>query len=91
MINSRQIGDTIPLELVRIGAPLEVEMTLNSTVHDLTVVPGKIYDTPPEYFIFGGAVFLPLTLNYLEEWESDWHLYSYDYQTFPYLFDNWRT
>ena len=48
MINRRQIGETIPLELVRIGAPLEVEMTLNSTFHDLTVVTGKIYDTPPE-------------------------------------------
>lgn len=90
MINRRQIGETVPLEIVRDGVPKTVELTLNATLHDLTIVSGKIYDTRPEYFIFGGAVFMPLTLNYLEEWGSDWRLYSIDYLTCPYLFENWR-
>ena len=90
MVNRRQIGETIPLEIVRNGISKMVEITLNTTLHDLTVVSSKIYDTQPEYFIFGGAVFMPLTLNYLEEWGSDWRLYSIDYLTYPFLFDNWR-
>ena len=91
MVNRRQIGETIPLEIVRDGIPLTVDIELRSTLCELTLVPNKIYDIPPEYFIFGGAVFMPLTLNYLEEWGSDWHLYSYDFLTYPFLFDNWRT
>ena len=91
MVNRRQIGENISFQIIRDGAPLSVEMTLNTTLRDLTVVPNKIYDTPPEYFIFGGAVFMPLSLNYLESWGYDWYLNAVDYLTYPFLFDNWRT
>ncbi len=91
MVNRRQIGETIPLEVVRDGMAMEVELTLNASLEELTVVSNKIYDTPPEYFVFGGAVFMPLTLNYLEEWGTEWRMYSVDYLTYPFLFDNWRT
>ena len=91
MVNRCQIGEIIPLEIVRDGIPETVEILLNTTFHDLTVVSYKIYDTPPEYFIFGGAVFMPLTLNYLESWGSDWRLHTIDYLSYPLLFNNWRT
>ncbi|MCK5130896.1 MAG: trypsin-like peptidase domain-containing protein [Candidatus Sabulitectum sp.] len=93
MVNRHQIGETISLEIIRDedGIRHTVEMKLNTTLHDLTVVPNKIYDTPPEYFIFGGTVFMPLSLNYLESWGYDWYLNAVDYLTYPFLFDNWRT
>jgi len=91
MVNRRQIGETIPLQIIRNGVPLRVEITLNTTLEELTVVPDKIYDMSPEYFIFGGAVFMPLTLNYLESWGRDWYLNAVDYLSHPFLFDNWRT
>ncbi len=91
MVNRHQIGETIPVNIIRDGVSLSVEMTLNTTLHDLTVVPNKIYDTPPEYHIFGGIVFMPLSLNYLESWGYDWYLNAVDYLTYPFLFDNWRT
>jgi len=91
MVNQHQIGETIPLEIVRDGISETVEITLSSTFNDLILVSDKIYDIPPEYFIFGGAVFLPLTLNYLEEWGRDWRLNSVDYLSYPLIFDNWRT
>ncbi|NOQ23594.1 MAG: trypsin-like serine protease [Candidatus Aegiribacteria sp.] len=91
MVNRRQIGETIPLEIIRDGISKTVEITLSATFHDLTIVSYKIYDTPPEYFIFGGAVFMPLTLNYLESWGSDWRLHTIDYLSYPLLFDNWHT
>ncbi len=91
MVNRRQIGATIPLEIIRDGVQQSAEMTLNTTLHDLTVVSNKIYDTPPEYFIFGGVVFMPLSLNYLESWGRDWYLNAVDYLSYPFLFDNWRT
>lgn len=91
MVNRRQVGETIPLEIIRDGIVSTVSMTLNTTLHDLTVVPNKIYDTPPQYFIFGGTVFMPLSLNYLESWGYDWYLNAVDYLSYPFLFDNWRT
>lgn len=91
MVNRCQIGESIPLEIVRNGISETVEVFLNTSFHDLTVVSYKIYDTPPEYFIFGGAVFMPLTLNYLESWGSDWRLHTIDYLSQPLLFNNWRT
>lgn len=91
MVNRRQIGETIRIDIIRDGVPLSAELTLNTTLHDLTVVPNKIYDTPPEYYIFGGTVFMPLSLNYLESWGYDWYLNAVDYLTYPFLFDNWRT
>jgi S1-C subfamily serine protease len=91
MVNRRQIGETIPLEVIRDGSVQTMEMTLSATLHDLAVVQAKIYDTPPEYFIFGGAVFMPLSLNYLESWGSEWYLNGVDYLTYPYLYDNWRS
>ena len=91
MINKHQIGETISLDIIRDGLEQIVEMTLNTTFHDLSLVSNKIYDTPPEYFIFGGVVFMPLSLNYLESWGYDWYVNAVDYLTYPFLFDNWRT
>lgn len=91
MVNRRQVGESIPLEVIRDGNVLTMSMTLNTTLDDLTVVPNKIYDTPPQYFIFGGTVFMPLSLNYLESWGYDWYLNAVDYLSYPFLFDNWRT
>jgi len=91
MVNRHQLGDTITMEIIRDGAPMEVQLELNATLHELTVVASKIYDIPPEYLIYGGAVFMPLTLNYLESWGWDWYLNAVDYLSYPMVFDNWRT
>jgi hypothetical protein len=32
----------------------------------------KRYDVQPTYFVYGGLVFCPLTLNYLLTWGDDW-------------------
>ncbi len=91
MINRHQLGESISMDIIRNGEPLTVTLTLDATVHDLTVVSAKIYDKPAEYLIYGGAVFMPLSLNYLESWGGDWYLNAVDYLSYPFLFDNWRT
>lgn len=91
MVNRHQLGEIISMDIIRDGEPSTVQLELNTTLHELTVVATKIYDKPPEYFIFGGAVFMPLTLNYLESWGGDWYLNTVDYLSYPLIFDNWRT
>ena len=91
MISRCQIGESITLGVIRDGLTQTVEVQLTTTLRDLTLIPNKIYDTAPEYFIFGGIVFMPLSLNYLESWGYDWYLNTVDYLSYPFLFDNWRT
>ncbi len=37
-----------------------------------TLVPKARYDVQPTYYVYGGLVFCPLTLNYLYTWGDDW-------------------
>lgn len=34
---------------------------------------------------------MPLSVNYLESWGSEWYLNAVDYLTYPYLYNNWRS
>ena len=68
VLGDRYIGDTIPLTVLRKGERLELSITLRSVVH---LVPAKRYDYVPEYFIYGGLVFLSLSRDFLGTW-SKW-------------------
>ncbi len=91
LIKQRQVGETIPLRIVRDDSLRTVSMTLDETFDDLCLVPHDIYDRLPKYYIYGGLVFMPLTLNYLESWGSEWYNNALDYLSQPYLYNNWRT
>jgi S1-C subfamily serine protease len=91
LITRRQIGETIPMSIIRDGSPMSVEMNLQSTYQELCLVPEYIYDRPAEYYIFGGLVFMPLTTNYLESaWGTEWYSNAYPYMT-ANVHRNWRT
>lgn len=91
LIKRRQLGETIPVLIVRDGSIMAVETTLDETFSDLCLVPHKEYDRLPQYYIYGGLVFMPLTLNYLESWGSEWYSNAPDYLSMPYRYGNWRT
>ena len=40
------------------------------------LVPMTRYDERPSYFIYGGLVFSPLTLNYIQTWGNNWGEYA---------------
>ena len=65
-------GDKIHLTLWREGKPLEVDYPLPKADYDVEMVPQAIYDREPDYLIFGGLVFEPLTESYLRSWGGDW-------------------
>lgn len=91
LITRRQVGETVPILVVRDGQRITVEMTLDETFEDLCLVPHKEYDQLPQYYIYGGIVFEPLSLNYLESWGSEWYNNALDYLSMPYRYNNWRT
>ena len=67
LIWEKYIGDTINLKILRDGRVIEFEQVLQKVKH---LVPLENSNPSPSYYIFGGFVFLPLTANYIFEWES---------------------
>ena len=68
----RQIGESMSLNILRAGTEHEVNVTFTRTEEHEVLVPREQYDILPDYYIFGGAVFSPLTKNYLFSW-NDWY------------------
>ena len=52
---------------------MDVVITLTTPMNFGQLVPDERYDEPPTYYIIGGLVFEPLTLNYLKTWKK-WYL-----------------
>lgn len=58
-----QSGDTVPLQVWRDGK--EVQVSLPVSVYEGDRATGYKYDVLPRYYVYGGLVFTPLTLDYL--------------------------
>jgi hypothetical protein len=63
VVENKQIGDTVTLTVRREGALLEVPVKLKAWGARMS--PGLRYDQRPEYLVYGGYVFVPVTTNYL--------------------------
>ena len=63
VVEGKQIGEPIVLTVLRDGKIIEVGITLKAW--GARMQPGRVYDERPEYLVFGGYLFLPLTENYL--------------------------
>jgi S1-C subfamily serine protease len=64
------VGDKVPLDIVRGGDRVKVELVLGPW---LPLVPRARYDKPPQYFVYGGLVFQTLTRDFLTTWEKWWN------------------
>jgi S1-C subfamily serine protease len=76
-VQRSQVGEEVKLAIARDGKRLERTVRLTNTPF---LVDGRDYDTKPTYFIFGGLVFQPLTLDFLEflyDWSYDLPYYAY--------------
>ena len=71
-VQVRQINDVVDLEIMRENKVMQVEVTLSAPIDFWRLVPPEGYDVAPTYYIAGGLVFEPLTVNYLKEWGPNW-------------------
>jgi PDZ domain-containing protein len=65
-------GEEVKMKIWREGKPLDVTYRLPKYDYSTSLVPMATYDREPEYLVFGGLVFQPLTDSYLQSWGNDW-------------------
>jgi S1-C subfamily serine protease len=66
-IQRKQVGDEIALQIARDGKRMTRSVRLRN---EPKLVPGPQYDVRPSYLIFGGLVFQPLTVDFIELFEE---------------------
>ena len=66
----KQIGDSLILNILRNGFEQNVNIVMDVPQEANRLVPLE-HEQKPRYYIYGGLVFEPLTLNYLQEFGND--------------------
>jgi S1-C subfamily serine protease len=82
-IKQHQVGDDAVYKILRRGKEHTVKLTLNKPWGKNMLVPTARYDVQPTYYVYGGLVFCPLTLNYLLTWGDNlWKDAPYNLMTY---------
>jgi S1-C subfamily serine protease len=69
-VDLAQNGDKIPFKLWRDGKEVDIDLPVH--VYKADDAQGNQYDVLPHYYIFGGLVFTPLSLDYLKTFGQNW-------------------
>ncbi len=69
LIRSHQMGDTLHVKILRDKKEIEVKFPLKRRA---SITP-LLFEKEPQYYLFGGMVFAPLTMNYLKAWGKSWY------------------
>lgn len=72
-IDLRQIGDDIDIEFYRNGTAHTVVLTAQRRQQSYSLVKEEAFDEIPEYYIYGGVLFVPLNMNLIKRWGPDWN------------------
>jgi len=73
LVQEKYIYDTVNFETLRENKIMNVEIKLSTPMNFWRLVPDEQYDVAPSYYILGGVVFEPLTVNFLKLWGRNWH------------------
>ena len=68
LIRSHQIGDMLDMKILRDKKEMMVSLPLKGRV---SITP-LLFEKEPRYYLFGGMIFAPLTVNYLKVWGASW-------------------
>jgi len=73
LVQKHQIGDNLSIRVLRNGKELSLQVKLDSSYEKNWLIPFEQYETLPTYYIYGGLVFSPLSVNLLSIWGSNWY------------------
>lgn len=69
-LQGAQHGDKVAMKIWRKGEEMEVEVPM--MINDQEKMVSNQYDVLPRYFVYGGLVFTPLSLDYLKTFGRNW-------------------
>src|SRR5690606_10482800 len=72
-IDMHHVGDPVKLTISRNGERQQLELTAAQRFDNYSLVQREQFDQLPEYYIYGGVVFVPLNMNLIKRWGADWH------------------
>lgn len=71
-IDMHHIGESIDITYSRGGVEKTVDMKAKIPMANYSLVRGEQFDKVPEYYIYGGVLFVPLNMNLIKRWGNDW-------------------
>ncbi|MCX6348665.1 MAG: trypsin-like peptidase domain-containing protein [Candidatus Aureabacteria bacterium] len=84
VVERKQAGEKVEFRLFREGREISVAIDLRREAEEMS--RANVYDREPEYLVYGGFIFEPLTREYLKTWGKNWRdqadkrlLYYYNY------------
>ncbi len=71
-IDMHHIGEEIEITYSRDGRQTTAKLNADRAMTNYSLVRGETFDQIPEYYIYGGVLFVPLNMNLIKRWGNDW-------------------
>ncbi len=71
-IDQFQHDEEVSITINRKGEELTVSVPVGVEMNNPTVVRQERFDQVPEYYIYGGVLFVPLNMNLIKRWGNNW-------------------
>lgn len=72
VVQNKFINDTVEFKILRDNEITDIKAKLSVRIDSCRLVPHEQYDVAPTYYVLGGLVFEPVTLNFLKRWWEEW-------------------
>ena len=69
LVRAHQVGEILHLKILRNKNEMHIEVPLKGRVNITPI----LFEKEPRYYLFGGMIFMPLTINYLNVWGTNWY------------------
>lgn len=71
-LDQHAYDDPAKLTFLRDGKEVSVEVSGKNKLKNPTLARDETFSKLPDYYIYGGVVFVPLNMNLIKRWGSDW-------------------
>lgn len=71
-IDLHHIDDSIEISYSRDGKFNTATLLAEPSLKSYSLVAGEQFDKVPQYYIYGGILFVPLNMNLIKRWGTDW-------------------
>lgn len=72
-LDQYHFDEVVPITIVRDGKEQTIKLNGISSIENSSLVRNQAFDELPDYYIYGGVVFVPLNMNLIQRWGTNWH------------------